>query len=158
LRPGVPGVSETITVRAIIDRFLEHSRIAYWENGGEPELYLGSADWMPRNLNRRIEVSFPVLDPMLIERIRDEILMTELTDNTSTWRLSADGSYEALSPAPGDTPIRAQQIFMALARQRGKAARTTVRREFQARSASGALAMNPVLRAVELRSRRRNRG
>lgn len=157
LRPGVPGVSDNITVRALIDRFLEHSRIFYWENGGEPEVYLGSADWMPRNLNRRVEVSFPILDPALVERIRDEILTTELADNTASWTLKPDGSYEPRSPGPEEPSVRAQQVFMALARQRGKTARTTVRREFQARSASGALAMNPVLRAAELKSRRRNR-
>ena len=74
LRPGVPGVSENIRVTSIVGRFLEHSRIFYFRNGGEEEIYLGSADLMPRNLNRRVEVLFPVEDEELMRRVRDEIL------------------------------------------------------------------------------------
>src|SRR5688572_21562726 len=81
LRPGVKGMSENITVRSIVDRFLEHSRICYFENGCQPEIYVGSADWMPRNFFRRIEVLFPVEDGTLRERIITEILGISLSDN-----------------------------------------------------------------------------
>ena len=93
LRPGIPGVSENITVRSIIGRFLEHSRIYYFANAGEPVVYVGSADWMPRNLYNRIEVIFPVEDPGLKARIIDEILSRHLVDNTKSWTLQKDGSH-----------------------------------------------------------------
>src|SRR6185436_14968636 len=81
LRPGVPGLSERIRVRSIVDKFLEHSRIFFFENGGTSEVWLGSADWMPRNFFRRIEVMFPVEDPRHKARIVDEILAATLSDN-----------------------------------------------------------------------------
>ena len=94
LRPGLPGVSENITVRSIIGRFLEHARIYYFRNGGREEVYLGSADLMPRNLNRRVEVLFPVKEPKLISRLRDEILEVYLADTVNAHELRADGSYD----------------------------------------------------------------
>jgi polyphosphate kinase len=93
LRPGVRGISDRITVRSIVGRFLEHSRIFYFANGGEEEVYLGSADWMPRNLLERVEVLFPIKDPMLKQRIRGEILEAYLADNTQARILQADGRY-----------------------------------------------------------------
>ena len=93
LRPRLPRVSDRITVRSVVDRFLEHSRICYFENGGEAEVYLGSPDWMPRNFFRRIEAVFPVEDPELRRRIKTEILETALADNVKAWQLRADGSY-----------------------------------------------------------------
>jgi polyphosphate kinase len=93
LRPGLPGVSERIRVISIIGRFLEHSRIWYWENGGDPEYYFGSPDWMPRNLDRRVECVVPVEDPRLRPRLRS-LLETCLADNRQAWELSSDGTYE----------------------------------------------------------------
>ncbi len=93
LRPGVKGLSENITVRSIVDRFLEHSRIYYFENACQPEVYVGSADWLPRNLFRRIEVVFPIEDGILRERIIKEILAVPLADNTKARFLSSDGTY-----------------------------------------------------------------
>jgi polyphosphate kinase len=93
LRPGVRGVSDHIKVRSIVGRFLEHSRIFYFSNGGEEEIYLGSADWMPRNLLERVETLFPIRDPMLKHRIRFEILEAYLADNTQARILQSDGTY-----------------------------------------------------------------
>ena len=93
LRPGVRGVSDHIKVRSIVGRFLEHSRIFYFANGGEEEVYLGSADWMPRNLYERVEVLFPIKDAMLKQRIRGEILEAYLADNTQARILQPDGTY-----------------------------------------------------------------
>jgi polyphosphate kinase len=93
LRPGVPGVSDHIRVKSIIGRFLEHSRIYYFRNGGRDEVYMGSADLMPRNLNRRVEIIFPVQDGSLVRRIRDEILDVYLADNVNAHEISEDGVY-----------------------------------------------------------------
>src|SRR5262249_47328307 len=93
LKPGVKGLSENITVRSIIDRFLEHSRVYYFENACQPQVFVGSADWLPRNLFRRIEVVFPIEDGVLRERIISEILAVTLADNTRARMLSGDGSY-----------------------------------------------------------------
>jgi hypothetical protein len=111
---------------------------------------------MPRNLNRRIEVCCPVLDPAIKKRIKDEILKAELADNVSTWALEPDGKYTPLSPKEGDEPLRAQAVFMSLARERSVPARTTVRREFGARAAASALSsLSPAMRAVQSVTRRR---
>jgi polyphosphate kinase len=115
LRPGLKGVSENITVRSIVDRYLEHSRIIYFENGCRPELFLSSADWMPRNLFRRIEVAFPIEDGVLRERLISEILATTLADNTKARFLQADGSYRLPKLARGEAPRRSQSEFIALA-------------------------------------------
>jgi polyphosphate kinase len=93
LRPGVPGVSEGIRVRSFLGRFLEHHRIWYFENAGDPEVWLASADWMGRNMFRRIEVAFPVLDPVLKRRVVEEGLDTYLADGTDAWQLAADGCW-----------------------------------------------------------------
>jgi len=108
LRPGVPGVSENIEVVSIVDRFLEHARIFYFHNGGREEVYLGSADWMTRNLNRRVELLFPIQQPNLRRRLID-ILKTFFADNVKAWRLRPDGVYERI-PCQGE-PIRAQELF-----------------------------------------------
>jgi polyphosphate kinase len=115
LRPGVKGVSENITVRSIVDRFLEHSRIYYFENACQPEVFAGSADWMPRNVFRRIEAVFPVEDGNLRERIINEILAVTLADNVKARFLRADGTYRSLKPSNGDRPRRSQMEFIALA-------------------------------------------
>ena len=98
LKPGIPGLSENIRVRSIIGRFLEHSRVFYFQNGGSDEVYLASADWMDRNFFRRIELCFPVLDPALKRRVIREGLQPYLDDNCQAWAMAADGSYELLKP------------------------------------------------------------
>jgi polyphosphate kinase len=120
LRPGVRGVSDHIQVRSIVGRFLEHSRIFYFANGGQEEIYLSSADWMPRNLYERVEVMFPVKDPMLRDRIRHEILNAYLADTVKARVLRKDGTYvrawraagKRKPPAPG---FNAQDFLIALA-------------------------------------------
>jgi polyphosphate kinase len=117
LRPGVPGQSETIRVTSVVDRFLEHARIFYFEAGGRREVYLASADWMVRNMIRRVEVMFPVEDPALRNRVIDEILAVALADNVKASRLLSDGSYQRVRPA-GDAPsVRSQERFIALAHE-----------------------------------------
>ncbi|MBE0591035.1 MAG: polyphosphate kinase 1, partial [Gemmatimonadales bacterium] len=117
LRPGLPGVSEGIRVSSIVDKFLEHTRIFYFENDGDPEIFLSSADWMPRNFFRRIEVMFPVRDPRLKARIITEILETLLADNVKSRILECDGSYDRRRPLPGEEPVRSQLVLQGLARQ-----------------------------------------
>jgi len=122
LRPGVPGVSDRIQVRSIVGRYLEHSRIYYFANGGEEETYLGSADWMPRNLYERVEVLFPVRDRRLRERIRGEILDSYLADNAKSRILRKDGSYRRVRGSksvrkvpPDAAKFNAQECLMGLA-------------------------------------------
>jgi len=117
LRPGIPGISENITVRSIVGRFLEHSRIYYFQNAGEEIIYMGSADLMPRNLNQRVEVLFPVEDPQMIRTIRDEILETYLKDNVKARIMQPDGSYKRIKPQPGEPIINAQETFIARRRE-----------------------------------------
>ena len=93
LRPGIPGISHNIEVTSIVGRFLEHSRIYYFRNGGDEEVYLGSADLMPRNLNRRVEVLFPLKNSALIRRVRDRILTAYLADTAKARTMQPDGSY-----------------------------------------------------------------
>jgi len=107
LRPGVPGLSSRIRVISIVDRYLEHARIFYFENAGSAEYLLASADWMPRNLDRRVEIAFPVLDPSLQLRVR-EILDIQLADTVKARRLRPDGSSERI-PAAGGRALRSQQ-------------------------------------------------
>ena len=123
LRPGVEGVSENITVRSIIGRFLEHSRIFCFENGGAPKVFVGSADWMPRNFFRRIEVVFPVEDPALRDRIINQILAAQLADNTKASILAADGSYSRPAVTKEIGMRSSQAEFMALALGESKARR-----------------------------------
>jgi polyphosphate kinase len=111
LRPGIPGVSENIRVISVVDRFLEHSRIFYFENGGNPEVYIGSADWMDRNLSRRVEVVFPIEQPDLKQRVID-ILRTTLADNVKARELLPDGTYRRVVPAEGQPLIRSQVRFL----------------------------------------------
>ncbi len=101
LRPGIPGLSENIRVISIVGRFLEHSRIYYFYNGGEEEVYLGSADLMPRNLDRRVEVLFPIKAPNLLRKVRDEILETYLADNVRARLMLPNGEYQRLFPEDG---------------------------------------------------------
>jgi polyphosphate kinase len=124
LRPGIRGVSDRIRVRSIVGRFLEHSRIFYFENGGEPEVYLGSADWMPRNLHERVEVLFPLKNPLLRDRVVHEILAAYLADNVKARFLQNDGRYlrpwqsprgRSKRPPRGAAAFSAQDFFVGLA-------------------------------------------
>jgi polyphosphate kinase len=116
LRPGIAGVSDNIRVISIVGRFLEHSRIFYFGNGGKPKVYLGSADWMPRNLFRRVEVVFPVRDANLRRRVIDEILPAYLSDCVKARVLGSDGIYTRATCPPGQEPAQAQFTFRNLAR------------------------------------------
>jgi polyphosphate kinase len=124
LRPGIRGVSDRIRVRSIVGRFLEHSRIFYFENGGEPEVYLGSADWMSRNLHERVEVLFPLKNPLLRDRVVHEILAAYLADNVKARFLQKDGRYlrawqssrgRSKSPPRGAAAFSAQDFLIGLA-------------------------------------------
>jgi polyphosphate kinase len=120
LRPGVKGLSERIRVRSIVGRFLEHSRIFHFANGGNDEIYLGSADWMSRNLFERCEVVFPVRDPEVRARIHDEILPAYLADTAKARLQQPDGNYQRAAKLPKDAkslaiPFSSQDFLIALA-------------------------------------------
>jgi polyphosphate kinase len=110
LRPGLAGISERIRVRSIVGRFLEHSRVYWFANDGNPEIYCASADWMERNLMRRIEVAFPILEPELAARVFEETLANGLADNTQAWLLGSDGRY--VRAEPGDNPPYSAQLAL----------------------------------------------
>ena len=117
LRPGIPGMSENIRVLSVVDRYLEHARIFHFHAGGRREVYLSSADWMPRNFVRRVEVMFPVDDESLRDRLIDEILAISREDNVKARMLLPDGTYQRVRPENGDPSRRSQQRFIELARQ-----------------------------------------
>jgi len=119
LRPGVPGMSENIRVTSILDRFLEHSRIYYFHNGGEPEIYSGSADYMPRNFFKRAEIIYPIENIELKSRIINEILMTYRNDNIKARLMQPDGSYTRVKVKDGEEPLRSQSALIAIARSGG---------------------------------------
>lgn len=109
IRPGVPGVSETISVRSIVGRLLEHARVYYFRHGGDERMYVGSADLMPRNLNGRIEVLAPVTHPDLLQNVLDQIIRPQLNDNIHAWVLQSDGSYVKLQPKAGEAIYNSQE-------------------------------------------------
>ncbi|HZR20792.1 MAG TPA: polyphosphate kinase 1 [Verrucomicrobiae bacterium] len=109
LRPGIKGLSENITVRSIVDRFLEHSRVYYFENACQPQVFVASADWLPRNFFRRIELAFPIEDGVLRERLIKEVLSVSLEDNIKARFLQPDGRYRRARPA-ADQPVRRSQF------------------------------------------------
>ncbi len=113
LRPGLPGVSENIRVTSIIGRFLEHSRVYWFCNDETPEIFCTSADWLERNLLRRVETCFPILDAALALRVRHETLNTYLADNVNAWELQSDGSYRKREPGDGEEPHSAQTALLA---------------------------------------------
>ena len=118
LKPGVPGVSDNIRVISIVDKFLEHTRITYFQNDDQPVVFLSSADWMPRNFRRRVEILFPIEDPRLQNRIVDGILGVALIDNVKARELQPDGTYRRVPPTgPGEPSIRSQVEFQNLARE-----------------------------------------
>jgi polyphosphate kinase len=112
MRPGVPSVSENVTITSVVGRFLEHSRIYWFANGGAEEVYLGSADLMPRNLDRRVEVLFPVSDPALVRQLRRDVLETYLRDNQRARVMRADGTYERRTPREGEAPFDSQRALL----------------------------------------------
>ena len=115
LRPGVPGMSENIRVRSIIGRFLEHSRVYYFANDGAPDVWLASADWMDRNLLRRVEIAFPVRDPLLRKRVIDEAIIEHLKDNGSAWQMDAEGRYARPRPRGRVRRVSQQRLLERLA-------------------------------------------
>jgi polyphosphate kinase len=118
LRPDVPGVSERIRVHCVIDRFLEHARIFHFKNGGQDEVFCSSADWMPRNFRRRVEVMFPILDETLKRRVIEEVLGTMRLDTGKGWLLRPNAEYQRVEIE--GTPVRSQARFMELARERAR--------------------------------------
>ena len=121
LRPGVMGLSENIRVRSVLGRFLEHHRVWYFENGGEPDVWLASADWMGRNMFRRIEVAFPVKDPELRRRVIEEGLDIYIADNVDAWELGADGAWTRCRPQGRGRAVSAQTELLARMRSPGVA-------------------------------------
>jgi polyphosphate kinase len=120
LRPQVKGLSENITVRSVIGRFLEHTRIYYFYNDGDERLYCGSADWMDRNLFHRVEVAFPIEDKKLFKQIYQDGLLNYLQDNTQAWTLSGDGDWQRTKPAIGETPHIAQEHLLKVINRVGE--------------------------------------
>jgi polyphosphate kinase len=115
LKPGIPGLSDNIRVLSVVGRFLEHSRIYYFKNGGgedQEKIFMGSADLMPRNLNQRVEVLFEVEDPRLVRYLRDDILATYLADNLKARIMQPDGTYKLHIPQDGDLELSAQDTFL----------------------------------------------
>jgi polyphosphate kinase len=119
LRPGLPGYSDNISMVSIVGRFLEHDRVFFFNNDGDPEIFIGSADWRERNLNERVEVLVPVLDAALRDRII-EILHFSLNDNRLAWELRPDGEYVQRRPAPGEPEVNCHDILMRDALDRGR--------------------------------------
>lgn len=132
LVPGVKDLSENITVVSIVDRYLEHSRIFYFQNGGSPELYLSSADWMSRNLDKRIELMFPVLDRTAFKEVRG-ILNTYFEDNTNAHELLESGIWQPVKRRNGDKELRAQEILYKKYRKRSDSAVKTPKIDFEVR-------------------------
>ncbi|MEO1525696.1 MAG: polyphosphate kinase 1 [Planctomycetota bacterium] len=129
LKPGVPGLSDTIEVVSIVDRFLEHARIFSFYQGGDETVLISSADWMPRNLDRRVELLVPVNDPGCRDRLI-EVLETYFKDNTNSWRMLADGSYEQIESKDGP-PFRAQRVLYKRVVEAWKNAQTSRRSTFR---------------------------
>jgi polyphosphate kinase len=120
LRPKIPGLSENIRVISIVGRFLEHSRIFHFENAGQPRVFLSSADWMPRNFYRRIELAFPVENPALRDQIINEVLPSFLHDRVKARELQPDGKYRRLKPEGAEPRAQAQWHFREVSRERAK--------------------------------------
>ena len=120
LRPAIPNLSENIRVVSIVGRFLEHSRLCYFENAAEPVLYLSSADWMPRNLVRRVEIAFPIEDPGLRKQLIQEVLPAFLNDRIKARQLQPDGTYIRLHPEKDQPASQAQLFFRQISRNQAK--------------------------------------
>jgi polyphosphate kinase len=120
LRPKVPGLSDNIRVISIVGRFLEHSRIFYFENAGQPRVFLSSADWMPRNFYRRIELAFPIETPVLRDQIINDVIPAFLNDRVKARELQPDGTYRRLTPEGAEARRQAQWQFREVSRERTK--------------------------------------
>lgn len=116
LRPGVPGLSENVRVRSIVGRYLEHTRLFYFHNGGDHEYFLGSADWMPRNFDRRIELLFPIYDTECRQMV-DKIMRLQLADNVKAHIMQRDGTYRRLRPAKGEPTVDSQELSHEMVRE-----------------------------------------
>jgi polyphosphate kinase len=112
LRPGLPGVSENIEVTSVVGRFLEHSRVYYFHNGGDEELYMGSADLMPRNIDHRVEVLFPVRDPAMVRSIYEGVLRVYLSDNVKARRMLSNGTYTRAKAGPSAARVNSQAALL----------------------------------------------
>ncbi len=132
LVPGVPGQSDNIRVTSIVDRFLEHARVYYFRNGGAEEVYCASADWMPRNLDRRVELAFPIEEPAEKRRII-EAFGVFFRDNQNAYELDRTGAYHPVEPGPGEEPLRAQEYFYARARAAAEESAEASKKEFTVR-------------------------
>ncbi len=131
LKPGVKGLSENIEVISIIDRFLEHARVVYFRHGGDDELFISSADWMPRNLDRRVELFVPVIDPTCREQLLNT-LRTYFKDNTNCWRMQSSGAYQRIDPIKkGKTPFQAQRFLYEQAAEVTRKAKQNRRTTFE---------------------------
>ena len=119
LRPGLPGYSENIRVVSLVGRFLEHDRVFHFANGGDAEVFIGSADWRERNLNERVETLVPVLDQALKERI-ERLLDAALSDNRRAWELQPDGSWRRRTPAEGEAEVDYHELLMRDALDRSR--------------------------------------
>ncbi len=156
LRPGVPGLSDNIRVRSIIGRFLEHSRVFYFAGGGEEEVLCGSADWMPRNFLRRVEVIFPILDANLRERVKREVLFLALEDNTKARVLLPDGTHKHIVRGGGEVPhdLQAELLRLSLPEKAPKSApelgeRATNKTQLKPISKSAALKLSSSVSPVD---------
>jgi len=120
LRPGLKNLSANITVRSVVDRFLEHSRIFYFQNASHPQVFISSADWMQRNFFRRIEVAIPVLDSGIRDRLSSQLLGITLGDTVKAWLLRPNALYTRAMPVRGQKPLRSQFEFVRLAAENGE--------------------------------------
>jgi polyphosphate kinase len=150
LRPGVKGISDNIRVHAVIDRFLEHSRVFYFVNGGKDEVFASSADWMPRNFRRRVEMMWPIVDEQLVRRTIDEILGTMAADSAKGWLLDPNGTYRRVKLDKDAKPLRSQARFMELARERLRESDSKLSRQL-------APAPSPVATFEKLRRKRKKK-
>ena len=132
LVPGVQGMSENVTVVSVIDRYLEHTRIFWFENAGDDELYLSSADWMPRNLDRRVELMFPILQESVRKTVLD-ILMLYFADNEKSHYLRSDGTWARRAPLKGEKRFRIQEMLYEAERRRRELLEQEPTREFTVR-------------------------
>lgn len=130
LRPQVPGLSDNISVISVVDRFLEHARIMYFYHGGDERMFISSADWMPRNLDRRVELLVPIDDFACRKKLM-EILDSYFRDNQNAWELQSDGTYHRLTPDEGETPVRSQELLYQMAVDTVRQAEATKRTMFE---------------------------